>query len=125
MAKVLKAPPKEIKKTRISVRLPKKMLSELDDKLASDGFNKKQRSTWVSDAICRLSTKPLFNDYVLENWMDNGNNISTQFTLTQEACNKLEFIRETLTAEDLANTELKSAVVRTSIIHKFLDNDSN
>lgn len=123
MAKILNAPSVNSKKRRISLRLPKEMLIDVDGVITSKGGNKKQRSQYISDSIIDLEHIESYPTLITENWLDRGENTVIQITLSHEAEKALERVISATEQTIEVSNELISPCIRTAIIHWLLRNN--
>ncbi len=120
MKKVFSAPKKEEKvKRRLNVRVPEKMVQEIEVKMREDGFHSKQRSEWISQAILDLSKMESFTTFISEEWIVPGKNILLQVSVDSEAQDALEKI-VSVSREELNSDDLQSSVIRTAILQKLI-----
>ena len=125
MVKVFGAPESNLEKKlrkRISVRVPKKMLSDFNSALERDGYTQRKRSEWVNSALHSLLSNPYYLDIVSEEWIERGD--SNQLTLLIEGYNievlkkAMNRYRETFQTERL---DLQSKFIRSAIIQKIIN----
>jgi hypothetical protein len=120
MKKVFSAPKKEERvKRRLNVRVPEKMVQEIEAKMKEDGFNSKQRSEWISRAILDLEKIESFSTFISEEWIVPGKNILLQVSIDSEANYALEKI-VLISKKELNSDDLQSSVIRTAILQKLI-----
>jgi metal-responsive CopG/Arc/MetJ family transcriptional regulator len=120
MAKVFGLTKAQTNKRRISIRMPKGMLEDIDFVLQKTNQSLRNRSKWISIAIINMSTTSNFDYMVSEEWLSPGNNESVQVTLTPEAELALSKMQEILINKENINSELISSIVRASIIQHII-----
>lgn len=109
----------ETSKKQVSIRLPEKMLNDINQAVVEDGVSLKRRSAWISDAIIALKDIPNCCELVLEEWVSRSANKPLQVTLTADAISALETIKTSVSSQDKRKGE-NSAVIRTAMIQKLI-----
>jgi metal-responsive CopG/Arc/MetJ family transcriptional regulator len=112
--------PKSIKNfERTSLRLPKEMLTKLNQEMSKTGYNQKQRSKWIEVTTVNFLKRSDATNLIAEEFIVNGTTESISITTSVEA-NKLikESLENVLEKEGIKKD--KSAVLRTAIIQKLL-----
>jgi metal-responsive CopG/Arc/MetJ family transcriptional regulator len=124
MIKVL-TPKNKKKPNRISVKIPKKLDSELSTHIEKNCLSKKARSKWISEAIEELSTSETYWLLVQEDWIERGNNVTIQVSFDKPHESLLtRMIVEVQKNLDEETDDLKSSIVRTAIIGKLMKEES-
>lgn len=100
---------------RVSIRIPAKMLEELNDLLAREGKTGHYKGKWISDAILALFQEEDYIELINEEWLDRKNNVPLQVTLTKEAEDVLAKIQEALKKESPGRKDLISATIRVAM----------
>jgi len=100
---------------RASIRVPTKMLEEVNDVLEKNGQSTYQKGRWISQAILDLYNEENYIELVKEEWLDRKNNIPLQITLTKEAEGVLEKIVSELETNGSARKDHLSATIRVAI----------
>ena len=100
---------------RASIRVPEKMLEEVNGVLEQDGKSSHQKGKWISQAILDLYNEEDYLELVKEEWLDRKNNIPLQITLTKAAEDILEKIVDELKEEGSARKDHLSATIRVAI----------
>ncbi|MDC8832991.1 hypothetical protein [Alteromonas gilva] len=115
----LKAPVKTQTKVRSTVRVPSGMLRKISDDMQKRGYNKKQQSKWIEDALSELLELPQYTDLIAEEFISAGTTTSINVTLTSEIDMQIQkTISEVMQNEQVEKD--KSAVIRVAIIQKLL-----
>ncbi len=114
------SPPKKETYTQIGIRVPTKMITAIGDKLKEGGYNSKQRSLWVREALDMLLARPDYANLVAEEFIMPGTTKQIPLNFTKD---QLE--TGIINAIDLVKTEEgvetdRSAVIRTAIIQRIL-----
>lgn len=100
---------------RISIRIPVKMLEEVNELLINEGKTGHQKGKWISHAITSLYHDEDYLELIKEEWLDRKNNVPLQVTLTKEAEDVLLKIINALKKDCPARKDLLSATVRVAI----------
>ena len=109
-------------KKRISVRMPKEMLNEIDTTLSALKISTRLRSRWISEAIVNFYKNNDYIEAVQEEWIDPGQNKVIQIFLEKEAEDIVELIVSKLKNTEEAHAE-PSSIIRASVIHELLRNE--
>lgn len=119
----MKPPGLQAKKTRLSLRVPPKMIDDITFVIKKAKLSIKDRSDWVCNAIANLRQKEDYWLYVQEEWMDRGKNKTIQILLSDDAERYLaEMIKKTQEETGETSEEIKSAIIRTSIMQELIGN---
>src|SRR5215207_6447278 len=70
---------------RFSIRIPEKMLEEINEVLAREGKNGHQKGKWISQAIDSLYYDEDYVELIKEEWLERKNNVPLQITLSKDA----------------------------------------
>lgn len=100
---------------RASIRVPEKMLEEINDVLEQNGKSGYQKGKWISQAILDLYNEEDYIELVKEEWLDRKNNIPLQITLTKAAEDILGKIVDELKEEGSGRKDHLSATIRVAI----------
>lgn len=100
---------------RASIRVPEKMLEEINEVLERDGKSSYQKGKWISQAIQDLFNEEDYIELIKEEWLDRKNNIPLQVTLTKEAEDTLEKIVSELKEDGSSRKDHLSATIRVAI----------
>lgn len=120
-AKIFSLPDKAAKKRRISVRIPKKMIDDLNTAMKKIGLSTRMRSSWISDSVIALKKHPYYTDCVLEEWIESGNNTSIQISLSEQASAVLDnMLQEIKNIED-NKSDMQSAIIRTAVLQNLIE----
>ena len=124
MAKVFRVPssasPRK-KQKRVSVKMPPKMLIDLDEALARDGYSKKQQSKWVNEALNTLFQKPNYLEIAAEEWSERGGSEQVNILLDEANVEKIKDsaskYRQVFGVERF---DLQSKFIRSAIIQRVI-----
>ena len=120
-AKIFSLPGKTAKRRRISVRVPKKMIDDLNIAMQTIGLATRMRSSWISNSVIDLKKYSYYTDCVLEEWIESGNNTSIQISLNEQASIALDdMLKEIKNIED-NKSDMQSAIIRTAILQKLME----
>ncbi len=100
---------------RFSIRIPVKMLEEVNELLAREGKNGHQKGKWISQAIEHLYYDEDYVELIKEEWLERKNNVPLQVTLTKEAEEILIKIVDRLKEECSGRKDILSATIRVAI----------
>lgn len=109
------------KKTSVktSLRVPVNMLKRLHDEMAETGYNKKQRSTWIDQAVTMLLNRPDYPNLVAEEFIVPGSTESIPVSLSENSAEKLnDALNNVARTEEIKKD--RSAIIRTAIIQRLL-----
>lgn len=107
---------------RVSIRIPAKMLEEMNILMANEGKTSHYKGKWISNAIVALYEEEDFVALVNEEWLDRKNNVPLQVTLTKEAEEALSQMQQTLEEEISGRKDLLSATIRVAITASLIRN---
>lgn len=124
MKKVLGKKIKIIKKKRLSVRMPKSMIIDIEHRIKTEYKSVKFRSKWISAAIDELSQDENYSDLIAEEWIEPGKNEIIQITLDPQAEERLNYMDKKLN-EIIHNKDISSSIVRTAILQKLIKGEGN
>lgn len=105
---------------RASIRVPEKMLEEINHILEDEGKSSYQKGRWISQAIVELYEMEDFIELIQEEWMDRKNNIPLQITLTKEAEESLDKLVESAKEHGLTRKDIISATIRVAITNALI-----
>lgn len=124
-AKIFSLPGKTAKRRRISVRVPKKMIDDLNIAMQTIGLATRMRSSWISNSVIDLKKYSYYTDCVLEEWIESGNNTSIQISLNEQASIALDdMLKEIKNIED-NKSDMQSAIIRTAILQKLMETSNH
>lgn len=103
---------------RASIRVPEKMLEEINAVLEREG--KAHKGKWISKAIVDLYETEDFIGLIEEEWFDRANNLATQVVLTKEAKEALNNIINEAKQKGLIRNDLISATIRVAITNALV-----
>lgn len=111
--------PKSRGPVRTTLRIPAGMLTKLDQVMATEGYNKKQRSVWISEAVANLIARNDFPGLVAEEFIVPGSTKSIPIAMSEDlvrdmATSLLRIEEEESTRKD------RSALIRTAIIQRIM-----
>lgn len=103
---------------RASIRMPEKMLEEMNNVLEREG--KAHKGRWISKAIIDLYEAEDFIGLIEEEWFDRANNLAIQIVLTKEAKEALNNIINEAKQKGLERNDLISATIRVAITNALV-----
>ncbi len=106
---------------RTSLRSQPGMFSDIDSSMILNGYNKRERSKWISDAIVSLSKNDDFIFLVKQEFMENSGE-STPIIIGSNAASLLDKMIQKASCELVKTHDLQSKILRTAII-QFLMKD--
>tara|TARA_B100002049_G_C16010486_1_gene345564 strand:+ start:197 stop:586 length:390 start_codon:yes stop_codon:yes gene_type:complete len=116
----LKAPVKSRLTVRSTVRIPSGMLPKITEDMLNLGYNKKQQSKWIEDALSELLDTPEYTDLIAEEFISPGTTAPINLTLSSETDDKIQHaVSQVLLKENVEKD--KSAVIRVAIIQRLLN----
>lgn len=112
-------PVKSSSKT-INFRAPKRMVTLIDGAMKTGGYNNKQRSRWISEAIDTLLLRPDYANLVAEEFITPGTTTPLSVTTDEQLVARVdEAVEVVMTDEGVVSD--KSGVIRTAILHRILN----
>lgn len=111
--------PKSDNKKRMSLRVPKGMLPQIEADLLASGYNKKERTAWFEDIL-----KDLFEDedhlsLIAEEFITPGTTHTISLTISLETFEKVKEAVFAVKKQEQAITD-RSSVIRTAIIQRLM-----
>ncbi|MBV1929680.1 MAG: ribbon-helix-helix domain-containing protein [Gammaproteobacteria bacterium] len=106
---------------RVSIRMPKKMLTDFNEALDKEGYSTKKKSLWVNEALRTLFSKSNFLEIAGEEWNEKGD--SNQINLTIELDNVSQLkkaINDYRREFNSERTDLQSKFIRSAIIQRVI-----
>ncbi|MCS5712813.1 hypothetical protein [Candidatus Berkiella aquae] len=103
---------------RASIRMPEKMLEEVNKILELEG--KTHKGKWISKAIIDLYETEDFIGLIDEEWFDRANNFAIQVVLTKEAQSALNNIIKEAKQQGLERNDFISATIRVAITNALV-----
>lgn len=111
--------PKSRGPVRTTLRIPAGMLTKLDQVMAAEGYNKKQRSVWISEAVANLIARNDFPGLVAEEFIVPGSTKSIPIAMSEDLVR--DMATSLLRIEEEENTRKdRSALIRTAIIQRIM-----
>lgn len=104
---------------QVSIRVPEKMLSAVAKLLEQGGYNRKQRSLWVREALTALLKRPDYANLVAEEFITPGTTQQIPLSFTDEQLMNIQQAIELVDNEEGVKTD-RSAILRTAIIQRIL-----
>lgn len=115
----LKLPTTQAASRRSTVRIPIAMLPRIAVDMEKSGFNKKQQSKWLNQALNELFAIPDYTDLIAEEFITAGTTKSVSITLPVDTeQNVTDAIKAVSKIEKIEKD--KSAVIRVAIIQRLL-----
>lgn len=113
-------PPQKSKgPVRTTLRIPTGMLTKMDQVMQSEGYNKKQRSLWIGEAIANLIGRGDFPGLVAEEFIVPGSTKSIPIALSEEIVREINDSLNRIEEEEETRKD-RSALIRTSIIQRIM-----
>lgn len=107
-------------KTRITYRLHKSLLQEIAIYMSHEGYNLKEKSKWVSEAIETLLSIPDYPDLVKLNAEMHSFEKSDYVTIDKNLKNKLDESALTVKKQYPHLEGVLSLIIRTAIMQRML-----
>tara|TARA_R110000868_G_scaffold395419_1_gene667073 strand:- start:905 stop:1291 length:387 start_codon:yes stop_codon:yes gene_type:complete len=115
----LKVPTTNVESRRSTVRLPTAMIPRIALDMEKSGFNKKQQSKWLNQALNELFNIPDYTDLIAEEFISAGT--TKPITISLPIVTEKKIIDATKAVLDIEKIEKdKSAVIRVAIIQRLL-----
>ncbi len=108
---------KTIKRT--SIRMPRKMLFSVDESMVLNGYNQKEKSKWISNAILNLEKMPAYSMYIEQCVIDADLDEKADVTLTTKAQESLDKMMLGVNLS-IKNSDKQSRVIRAAIIQYLI-----
>lgn len=116
------SPPKQKssnKSIRTSIRVPQNMLNKVHHEMEAGGYNKKQRVSWITEAIVSLLENPDNTNLIAEEFIHPGSSTQIPIVLTESMDESIsQVIENTFSIEAIEKD--RSAFVRTAILQRLL-----
>jgi len=112
-------PVKKRSGVKTSLRIPVNMLNRLHEEMATTGYNKKQRSTWIDEAITMLLQRPDYPNLVAEEFIVPGSTEAIPVSLNENSAEILSQALESVEQIEKIKKD-RSAIIRTAIIQRLL-----
>lgn len=110
-------PPNKL--VRSSIRLPVKMLVDIDRAMQDSCFNRKQRSKWISSATEQLLLRTDAPNLIAEEFISPGSCGSIPITFEFELSQKIDNVIKRVWDEE-SHIADRSSVIRTAITQKLM-----
>lgn len=104
---------------RTTLRIPTPMLGKMDLIMREEGYNKKQRSLWIGEAIVRLITRNDFPGLVAEEFIVPGLTTSIPIALNEVIVRDIADSLNRIEQEEEIRKD-RSALIRTAIIQRIM-----
>lgn len=104
---------------KTSLRVPKMMLDKMEVAMIKDGFNKKQRTTWINLAIHELLLRDDYTNLIAEEFIEPGTTRPIPLDINYDLIDKIEHALEQVARQEGVKAE-RSALLRTAIIQKIM-----
>ena len=104
---------------QVSIRVPEKMLREIGKLLEKGGYNRKQRSLWVREALMALLARPDYASLVAEEFITPGTTQQIPLSFSSEQLASIQKAIKIVDSEEGVETD-RSAILRTAIIQRML-----
>lgn len=104
---------------RTSLRVPVAMLKSMNQNMEASGFNRKQRSLWMQDAIKDLLARPDYTNLVAEEFITPGSTESIPVSLSDELTEAIAVaVAQVETVENIRKD--RSCLIRTAITQRLM-----
>lgn len=104
---------------RTTLRIPTGMLSKMDQVMLTEGYNKKQRSLWIGEAIENLIERGDFPGLVAEEFIVPGSTKSIPIALSEDIVRSINDSLNRIEEEEDTRKD-RSALIRTAIIQRIM-----
>jgi metal-responsive CopG/Arc/MetJ family transcriptional regulator len=104
---------------QVSIRVPEKMLTVISQLLEQGGYNRKQRSLWVREALNNLLARPDYTNLVAEEFITPGTTQQIPLSFTPHQLANIQEAIDIVDNEEGVKTD-RSAILRTAIIQRIL-----
>ena len=110
---------KPLNSTRLTVRLPEKMLSDIQIAMTQAGYTPRQRSKWIGESIRELCRVDYFPELVAEDYIGPGHNTPVRITVDGNIYRDMQPAIERSEKEE-SLVEVQSKFVRTAIHQRLI-----
>ncbi|MBU3071348.1 hypothetical protein KOI40_16095 [Aestuariicella sp. G3-2] len=104
---------------RTTLRIPTGMLNKMDQVMLTEGYNKKQRSLWIGEAIENLIERGDFPGLVAEEFIVPGSTKSIPIALSEDIVRSINDSLNRIEEEEDTRKD-RSALIRTAIIQRIM-----
>lgn len=111
--------PKNRGPVRTTLRIPAGMLTKINQVMETEGYNKKQRSVWIAEAIANLIARNDFPSLVAEEFIVPGSTKSIPVALSEELVREMANSLTRIEEEEDTRKD-RSALIRTAIIQRIM-----
>lgn len=118
MAKALKAPGTVVG-SRLTVRLPHRMIDEVKTDMAENSYGPRQQSKWISEAIDGLVDIEYYPVLIAEDYIAEGQNRPVRISVPGSTYAKLQRAIRRVKREQKIDDVL-SKLIRTAIIQRLI-----
>ena len=108
---------KEVK--RIAIRIPIRMIPQIENNLIVSGYNKKQRLCWFEDVLKELFEKDNFHNLISEEFIEPGTTKVVNLSITTETFKLIDEVVQQVKHKESLKTD-RSSVIRTAILQRLL-----
>lgn len=104
---------------RSSLRLPSAMVVCIHENMKSNGFNLKQRASWIESVTEEFLSRPDTANLIAEEFISPGTTESIPISISSNLDEKIKQALENVQSEEGVEKN-RSAVIRTAIIQRLL-----
>jgi len=108
------APPRSMRVARLTVRLPTRMINDIQADMSDNGYSPRNQSRWIEEALVGLLESEYYPELVAEDFIAHGRNKPVRITLNGETAHEIEKAIERIEHEEKL-VDVQSKLVRTAI----------
>mgnify|MGYP000367010067 CR=1 FL=1 len=104
---------------RMSLRVPKGMIPDIEKNVSDSGYNKKQRTLWFEDILKEFFEIENYLDLVAEEYIKAGTTKTISLIVSLENFEKIKDTVKLVNEVENEDTD-RSSVIRTAILQRLL-----
>ena len=111
-------PEKETVK-RISLRVPKGMIADIEIDQFNSGYNKKERTLWIKDVLNELFETEDYHLFIAEEYIKAGTTKTISLIISLELFEKIKEAVKLVKEKEEQDCD-RSSVIRTAILQRLM-----